>query len=357
MSHEDFNQPSSVETTARESGPSLEAPRVPTPEDAARRAALEARRQQADIADQTAADQIRASLGLAEEKPAPLEEWQYSPEAIRQEIQHKVGMVRGWAEANDLQEGRDIRVIESIHQVALEGDTIQPHEEKQFFVGVQEAQYGKFRNYITDEYARTRQAEGARPPRLIYSWGGRFAVSDDGPSFFDTVGMTDVEKGVARTRHAEFRQFFQEQTGHELPSAEKLNPIVAGIAEKSLPAYEQMLSSLQQMKDSKTLPDDGWHAIEELQHNINVLKSSLGGQEALMELPEDISGAMPASMRAYADLTYNSKYRSGLADAVRITGQELPNDQRLDRIFETLYGFDSQKTEDICRQFSERVYP
>lgn len=357
MTHENLNQPPAVETTARESGPSFEAPPVSTPEDSARHAALEARRQRADNADRAAVDEIRASLGLAEAKPAPLEDWQYSPEAIKQEIQHKIGMVRGWAEANDLQEGRDIRVIESIHQVAPKGDTIQPHEEKQFFVGVQEAQYGKFRDYITGEYARARQAEGARPPRLIYSWGGRFAVSDDGPSFFDTVGMADVENNVAHTRHAEFREFFQEQTGTEFPTAEKLNPVVREIAKRGLPDYKKILSNLQKLKDSGQLPESGWHAIEEVKHNINVLKRALGDRPALIDLPETAPEYMPSGMRAYADLTYNAKYRSALGDAIKISGIELPDKLRLDRIFETLYGYDSRKTEDVNRQFSERLYP
>jgi hypothetical protein len=212
MSHEDPNQPPAIEAAAPKKGESaFESSHSPTPEDVARSAALEERRQRSQADDQAAIGKVRAELGLTDDQPAASEDWKYGPEAIRQEIQHKVGMIRDWGRKSGLREGHDFQVIESIRQVAPEGDTIQPHEDKQFFVGVQEEQYGKFRDYILGEYARDRQAEtGGRAPSLYYSWGGRFAVGGDGASFFDTVGMADAEQGVVKSRHDEFKQFFQD---------------------------------------------------------------------------------------------------------------------------------------------------
>lgn len=280
----------------------------------------------------------------------------YGPEAIRREVEHKSKTIRQWAKESGLEEGKDFFLIGNISDVVDNVNEVQPHETKGFFVGVLEAHYPSFRDYILGKYKDERKRENPKGEvRLDYSWGGRFAVGWDGVPF-DTVSVQSVKDMTARTRHQEFCVFFKEQTGFDFPTAETLNRLIREIAEQSLPAYNSMLEKLIELKNNKHLPDDGYRLTDLVTHNVNSLTRSLKG-DAVHEFPETIEGVMPVEMRAYADFTYNAEDMDGLSRAMQITGVTVPEDQRLDRIFERLYGWDSKKMEDICRRFSQRVFP
>ncbi len=59
-------------------------------------------------------------------------------------------------------------------------------------------------------------------------------------------------------------------------------------------------------------------------------------------------------MRHYADLTYNVEDRKNLDRTFEITGIAIPDEVRIDKIFDR-YGFPREKMEEICRDFSEYI--
>ena len=280
----------------------------------------------------------------------------YSPEAISEDVRVKAEKIRNWAQRVGLSEGKDFQIVENIADVATDAESIAPHEMKQFFVVVQEDSYRKFKEYILGEYSAERKAENPDNkyggPKLDYSWGGRFLVGWDGVPF-DTVAATTIDNPSVPTHNEEFKAFFKQKTGFDFPTSETLNPILSDMSEKGLSTYKNALERLKTLRDNKTLPGDGYGLIDAMEHIIMILEDARNG-EAVSDLPETIQGEMPAKMRHYADLTYNAEDIKNLDRVTEITDVALPDELRIDKIF-ARYGFDRQRMEDICRDFSEYI--
>lgn len=290
--------------------------------------------------------------GLKDET-SKLEEDKYSPEAIRREISYKAEKIRAWAEQMGLEDGKDFLMVEDIKEVEQNEEEIAPHEGKALYVAIHENHYQQFRDYFLGQYKEERKEENPRgDAKLDYSWGGRFAVGWDGVPI-DTVPASDIENLTVPTRHEEFRQFFYSKTGLEFPSAETLNPILEEMSKKGLNRYKEALKELEKMKEAETLPNDGYGLIDTLQHSIMILEDAKEG-EAVVDLPESLHGEMPAKMRHYADLTYNAEDLRELGRVAEITGIEIPDDTRTDKIFES-FGFNRENMEEICHDFSDHV--
>ncbi len=283
-------------------------------------------------------------------------EQKYSPEAIREDIKLKAEKIRAWAEQTELAEGKDFLVIESIADVEIDTDAIAPHELKQFFVLVQEVHYRKFKDYILGQYTEERKKENPTnkygAPKLDYSWGGRFMVGWDGVPF-DTVATSSIEHMTVPTHHEEFKTFFKQKAGFDFPTSETLNPILQEMSKKGLDTYKLALTSLKELREQNTLPDDGYGLIDAMEHMIMILEDAKTG-EALIDLPEVLDDKMPAKMRHYADLTYNAEDVRDFERVREITGITIPDEVRLDMVFNR-YGFDRARMESICRDFSDYI--
>lgn len=84
-----------------------------------------------------------------------------------------------------------------------------------------------------------------------------------------------------------------------------------------------------------------------------ILEDAKGG-EAVIDLTEELKKVMPAKMRHYADLTYNAEDIKNLDRVADITGISIPKEARIDKIFDR-YGFDRNKMEGICKDFSDYI--
>ncbi len=284
------------------------------------------------------------------------EDDKYSPEAIRAEIKFKAEKIRSWAGQQGLVEGRDFLIIERLEDAITDPTKMSPHEKKQFAVGILEDHYGKFKEYILGQYTEERKEENPTNkyggPELGYSWGGRFAVINDGV-FFDTVPVSSVEQKTVPTHHEEFKDFFRQRAGFDFPTSEVLNPILQEMSSKGLDIYVQALNKLLDLKIQKTLPDDGYGLIDDMERAVKILRNAQTG-EAVSDLPEVIVGEMSLEMRLYADLTYNAEDLKNLGRVTEITGITIPDEVRLDKIFER-FNFDRTKMESICRDFSDYI--
>ena len=277
----------------------------------------------------------------------------YSPEAIREQIKDQANLIRAWASETGLIEGQDFRVIESIGETVSEETSVAPHELKEFFVIFNEDKRRQFKDYFLGRYRdEMKQRDSKNEARLDYSWGGRFAVVDAGV-FIDTVSATSIEKMTVPTHHEEFKEFFKVKAGFGFPTAETLNPQLQEMAEKGFSAYQEALTKLREMKESQTLPPDGYGLVDSMVHAVELLEKAKSG-DAVQELPEVLEGTMPRSMRTYADLTYNAEDIANLDRVAEITGVTFPDEARIDKIFEHL-GFDRKRMEEICKDFSEYI--
>jgi|GEM_PF-1295264 hypothetical protein len=284
------------------------------------------------------------------------EEYKYSLEANREAIKIKAEKIRDWAQEVGLIEGKDFKIIESITDAGTDTNSIAPHEKKQFFVIMQEDHYRKFKEYITGRYTEERKKENPTntgvDPTLDYSWGGRFAIIND-EGFCDTAAASSIEYMTAPTHHEEFRSFFKQQAGFDFPTSETLNPMLQEMSEKGLDIYREALEKLKALKKQETLPGDGYGLIDAMKHMVMILEDAKTG-EAVIDLSEVIVGVMPAKMRHYADVTYNAEDVKDLGRVTEITGITIPDEVRIDKIFDR-YGFEREKMEDICRDFSEYI--
>lgn len=278
----------------------------------------------------------------------------YGPEAIRADIQFQSALIRAWAKEMGFVEGKDYRIIASITDVVGDKASVAPHELKQFFVAIHENKYGQFREYFTDRYRdEMRQHDSKNDARLLYSWGGRFLVGWAGVPF-DTAPASSIEKMTASTHHEEFKKFFKEETGIDFPTAQTLNLQLKRMAEQGLPSYQEALTKLRDMKEKESLPSDGYGLIDALVHATELLAQATTGHVA-EELPELLRGNMPREMRTYADLTYNAGSIQNLDRVTEITGVTIPNEARIDKIFDRI-GFDRNKMEEICKAFSAFIF-
>ena len=282
----------------------------------------------------------------------------YGPEAIKKEIEFKVAKIKKWALENNLIEGKDFKVIESIKNIEIDDKTIAPHELRQFFVLIQENNFKKFKEYIIGKYSEERKKENLNNkycgPTLDYSWGGRFAVINDGV-FFDVGIATDLQEGniSAKTHHQKFKEFFKQKTGFDFPTSYMLNPVLKVMSQEGLHIYRSVLEKLKLLKQKNKLSSDGYGLIDEMERTILILEDAKNG-EAVLELPEILT-SMPSQMRHYADLTYNAEDIKNLDRVLEITGISIPEGVRIDKIFDK-YGFNRNDMEAICKDFSEHIY-
>lgn len=281
------------------------------------------------------------------------EENKYSPEAIREEIKFKAEKIRNWAGQMGLSEGKDFKIIESIEDIETDADSIAPHERKEFFVVIHEDYYRKFKEYILGQYSEERKKENPDNKygslKLDYSWGGRFAVINDGV-FFDTVSASSVENLTVSTRQEEFKTFFKQKAGFDFPTSETLNPMLREMSEKGLGVYESAWEKLKSLREQNLLPDDGYGLIDGIEHAVMILEDAKSG-EAVVDLPEVLIGEMPPKMRHYVDLTYNAEDVTNLDRVAEITGIFIPGELRIDRIFNR-HGFNKENMENVCQDFS-----
>lgn len=278
----------------------------------------------------------------------------YTPEAIRQEVIKQAKLIRDWAKEMGFEEGKDYRIIENIRNAIGADASVAPHELKQFFVIIHESKYRQFQDYFKGRYwDEMKKKNPENDAKLLYSWGGRFLVGWAGVPF-DTGRALSIKEMTGLTRHAKFKQFFRDRTGFDLPTAEKLNPMLKEIAEKGLPLYEAALTKLEEMKSAATLSNDGYRVIDGVVHAVELLRTALTGQ-AVEELPEILTERMTREVRTYADLTYNAGTIVDLDKVEEITGIVIPKDLRIDRIFENNFGFNRDQMEGICEDFANLV--
>ncbi len=280
-----------------------------------------------------------------------LEKNKYSPEARQEQITEQATMIRKWATEQGLQEGKDFLIIENIKDVIGKDEEVVPHETKAFYMAIHENQYRKFRDYFISRYNDEMKAKDSKNEvRLDYSWGGRFLVGWAGVPC-DTVAASDIENITVPTHHQEFKRFFKSKAGFDFPTAETLNPILREMSDKGLALYETALTKLNELKESETLPDDGYGLIDSVVHAIELLKKAQKGN-AVTELPEEIRGTMPIETRTYADLTYNAEDIANFDRVIKITGIKIPTEARIDKIFDQ-FNFDRNQMEQICKDFSD----
>ena len=275
----------------------------------------------------------------------------YGPEAIREKIKDQAGLIRAWAAEQGFKEGKDFKVIESIRDVLGDAASVAPQELKEFYVAIHEDKYRQFRDYFTGRYNdEMKKRDPKNNVQLLYSWGGRFLVGWAGVPI-ETAPASSIEKMTASTHHAEFKKFFLEKYGFEFPTADVLDIQLKEMAETGIPTYKKALAKLREMKVSETLPFDGYGFVDGMVHAVDLLEQAKIGN-TVQELPEELQGAMPREMRTYADLTYNASSIVDLDRVSEITGIKIPDDARIDRIFERL-GFDRNRMQEVCKSFSD----
>lgn len=293
---------------------------------------------------------VEYSIEAPESEKPIFKQDKYSLEARQEQITKQATMIREWAEEQGLKEGKDFLIIKDIKDVVGKDGDVVPHETKAFYMAIHEDQYRKFRDYFISQYKDEMKAKDPENnARLDYSWGGRFLVGWAGVSC-DTVAASDIENLTIPTHHEEFKDFFKTKIGFDFPSAETLNPILKKMSEKGLTDYKRALKKLNELKDNG-LPDDGYGLIDSVIHAIELLKKAQK-EKAVEELPEEIRGTMPIEMRTYADLTYNIEDIANFDRVKEITGVEIPDSARIDKIFDQ-FNFDRNKMEQICKDFSE----
>ncbi len=112
---------------------------------------------------------------------------------------------------------------------------------------------------------------------------------------------------------------------------------------------------MKDLRGKEDLPDDGYGLIDAIEHAIMILEDAKNG-EAVIDLSESLSiGEMPAKMRHYADITYNAEDIKNFDRVEEITGISIPEEARIDKIFEQKYNFDRQLMENICKGFSNYI--
>lgn len=283
------------------------------------------------------------------EQPAEIDK--YSPEFRQEQIKEQATMIRKWAEEQGLTEGKDYKIIENIKSITGEEGEVVPHETKAFYMAIHENQYRKFRDYFLSQYNNElKEKDPKNEAYLDHSWGGRFCVCRAGVPC-DTVAASSIEDLTVPTHHQEFKDFFKSKTGFDFPTADTLNPLLKKMADNGLTSYESALNKLNEMKNAETLPDDGYGLIDNVVRAVELLKKSQAGT-AVEELPEELKGEMPISMRTYADLTYNIEDIGNFDRIKEITDIDIPQEARIDKIFDQ-YNFNASQMEQICKDFSE----
>ena len=322
-------------------------------------------------------------------EPVPSAETEVSDREIRET--QKVG-IRQWAERQVplLKEGVDFMFI-GIEEAAQPGDTIAPHETGSIYFGYLTKHFEKFDAMFSGEYAQVvakHKKDWTNEVGKNYSWAGRYMVTGGGGVAIDSAPIESVKPPSCKSHHGEFRKYFQEQTGFELPTAGELDEIVMKMAE-NIGWYQEVRKRLEEERDKKA-PGERWaftvpinsidYALiilgdaaalsEELKsaERMRDFGSSEGEQKAvelakkhqLAELPEEF-WYMNAKIRQFNDLTYNADDWVDLDEINKnLLGGTLPppteKGARIDKIYEDYYGFDRERMEQLCKGFSDKLY-
>jgi len=308
-------------------------------------------------------DALKMKTALEEQANKPIldEDSPEYAELIKGEIKFKIDKIKKWAAQAGYIEGKDFIIIESISDVETDETKIARHEKKQFAMGISEQNYKKFKDYFTGQYRTERMEENPGSwtvPKLYYSWGGRFAVGGDGATFFDTAMLSSNEKMAAPTHHQEFKDFFKQKTGAEFPSAEKLNGVLREISEKALSLYEEAENKVTELEKAEEISGQRNYNLSGLRDGLNHMVASLRAArdgQAVVDFPEIIKDKMPQEMRRFADYTYNIDDLIDLDRVAQVTGVKIPDEQRIDKIFERFGLSDRKKMEEICKDFSDYI--
>lgn len=272
-------------------------------------------------------------------------------------------LIRSWAETKNLKEGQDYRIIEDL-EAYIKGINAkyEEHDIKRYAMAIQEDKLFLFRDFFNGKFAETmNQINSKNNARLNYSWGGRFCVCDAGLPC-DTVIVSDMERMAVKTHHQEFKEFFKTKTGFEFPSGEKMNEILFEVSVKALPIYKEALEILKQKDTDGVLPDEAYGFKDAVNHTVNLLERALDPDDiAVKELGEFYDSS--TEMNTYNDLTYNIDDLKDFSLIREYTGLDLPDNLRIDKIFENYINvgenkkeFKNSDMENICKEFSDQLF-
>jgi len=278
-----------------------------------------------------------------------------SIESIERRIHEQVSIIREWAAEMGLAEGKDYQIFENVAAAQPEEreEDIAEHEKTRFYLAINEEHYKVFKDFFLGKYSdKLKERDADEEVSFIFSWGGRVLVDhskDSAP--IDTVAVKSCDPIEANSYHSEFRKFFKERTGKELPTASELNTVLKDMSGKGLELYQRALSRMEEMHKHGKLPDDAYGVKFSLDLVIKILEDAKTG-EAVEELLEVIT-KMPPKMRHFADLTYNLDDIPDYGRLKEIVGIEIPSELRIDLLFERLIDFDRMRMNDLNREFGE----
>jgi len=281
----------------------------------------------------------------------------YGPEVRSSQAEGQSELIDEWAERQGFLRDSDYLIVkpQNLTEVLNPEETL-PHEQKAMYMAISEDKYSLFRDFFIMQYRDALETSGQGQAELGYSWGGRFYIKNAG-LVVDTVPATITETGqlVVNSRHLEFKQFFQNETGAEFPSVEKINEKLRQIAarlQESNP-YQEAYDKLKVMREDNTLPDEGYGQLDSLERALKFINDAANNID-VEELPNTFSGNLPEAVRHYNDITYNSDTLIDIDKIMQITGVSFPDEIRIDTLM-TGQGFNG-KMEDICKKFSEKIY-
>lgn len=281
----------------------------------------------------------------------------YGSEVRSGQAERQSELIDEWAERQGFLRDSDYLIIkpQNLTEVLNPEETL-PHEQKAMYMAISEDKYDLFRDFFIMQYRDTLETSNQGQAELGYSWGGRFYIKNAG-LVVDTVPATITETGqlVVSPRHSEFKQFFQNETGAEFPSVEKINEKLRQIAtrlQESNP-YQEAYDKLKVMREDDTLPDEGYGQLDNLERALKFINDAENNID-VEELPDTFSGNLPEAVRHYNDITYNSDTLIDIDKIMQITGVGFPDEIRIDKVMAE-QGF-SGKMEDICKKFSEKIY-
>lgn len=298
-------------------------------------------------------------------------------------------LLREWAKSqNDpMVEGEDFMIpkIEDYESA----ENISPHETTNVYFMFKKERFGALRDFFEKEYSGKMEKfnKWEKETKINYSWAGRFCVEGAGGTAIDTGPVESVKPMVCETHHQEFKDFFRQEAGFDLPTPEQLDEILGEMAD-SLDWYNKVLAELksrisQEENKQKTGEESEAWKYRKYEQNLEYvvkilkdaqlekLKKQIGagdvekGSRKLIELPERIDEEnggikLGEKVRHYNDLTYNADDFQDLDEMCKLLGDGFtpPTEKgaRSDRIYEDNFGFDRKKIEDICRKFSEKLF-
>ena len=326
-----------------------------------------------------------------QEQPVEIPETKKAEVERTKEVQSAI--LRNWAERQNppLVEGVDFMIPKIEDEENPEN--ISPHEMTNVYFGfkVDKENPGKMfkvvKEFFEKEYSSEMQKHGIKKEtwtpdtKLNYSWAGRFCIEGAGGGAIDTAPLQSVNPIICETHHQEFKDFFKQEAGFDLPSPEKLDEILEKMSD-NLEWYKTVLAELkgriksEEQKKISGGESESWkynRYVLNLEYIVKILTdakyekdkkatglSDVGPDRKMAELPEVITGKIDEKIRHYNDLTYNADDHFDLDEVCGVLGDSfhppVGAGTRIDRIYEDNFGFDRKEIEDICRKFSEKLY-